>query len=209
MDGTRLQSLLERGAGITALHVGTPYLGYRPIAAEAPLSTAAQYGPVMAAFDARSGRFQRPSMVAESVWVGVFDASVTAAGDYLVGAAGTFFIATQPALLPPVCILTNRTLSLSRPGAPGQVGANSYGGVAKALQTALLAGWPGSVTDASGAAPGLPGEQRFAAWSVRLPALPVDPQAGDMLGDDLGHSYVVVAAGQTDGFWQLAARQMT
>ena len=209
MDGTRLQSLLVRGAGITALHVGTPYLGHRPASPEAPLSAAAQYGPIMAAFDTTSGRFHRPSVVAESVWVGVFDASVTAAGDYLTGAAGTFFIATQPALLPPVCILTNRTLSLSRPGAPAQVGVNRYGGVSRALQTALLAGWPGSVTDASGAAPGLPGEQRFAAWSVRLPALPVDPQAGDMLGDDLGHSYVVVAAGQTDGFWQLAARQMT
>ena len=209
MDGTRLQSMLERGAGITALHVGTPYLGYRPALAEAPLSAAAQYGPIMAAFDARSGRFQRPSTLAEDVWVGVFDASVTAAGDYLVGAAGTFFIAAQPALLPPVCILTNRTLWLSRPGAPGQVGANGYGGVSKTLQTELLAGWPGLVTDASGASPGLPGEQRLAAWSVRLPTLPVEPQAGDMLGDDLGHSYVVVAAGQADGFWQLAARQMT
>ena len=209
MDGTRLQALLERGAGIAALHVGTPYLGYRPALAAAPLSATAQYGPIMAAFDARRGRSQQPPPVAESVWVGVFDTGVTATGDYLVGAAGSFFIAAQPALLPPVCILTNRTLSLSRPGAPGQVGANGYGGVSKALQTTLLAGWPGLVTDASGASPGLPGEQRLAAWSVRLPALPVEPQAGDMLGDDVGRSYVVVAAGQADGFWQLAARQMT
>lgn len=209
MDGTRLQALLNHGAGISASHVGLPYLGYRPIAAQQPLSAAVQYGPIAAAFDTKNFRFRRPSAVEETVWVGLFDSSATAAGDYLVGAAGTFFIASQPALLPPVCVLTNRTLSLSRPGAPGQLGANGYGGISKALQVVLLDGWPASVTDASGAAPGLPGEQRFAAWSVRLPTLPVRPEVGDLLGDDLGQGYVIVAAGEVNGFWQLAVRQTT
>lgn len=209
MDGTRLQGLLARGQGRAAARIGTAYAAYRPADPMAPMAADALYGQLFAAFNARDPKFQRAGTNGQDVWWGVFDTTSTLPGDYLAGAAGTFFIAAQQALLPPVCVLTNRIVSLSRPDAAAQLGVNGYGGVRQGAQLSLLTGWPASVGDASKAAPGLPGEQRLAAWTARLPTLPVSPRAADMLTDDLGQSYVVVAAGQTDYGWQLGLRQMT
>ena len=209
MDGTRLQAVLDRGRSIAAAHIGVVYSGYRPTDANAPLAASACYGQLPAAFNARDLKFRRPADNEHDVWWGVFDTSVTKTGDYLVGEAGTFFIAAQQALLPPVCILANRLLSLSRPAAAARLGVNGYGGVTRAQQVGLLTGWPVSIANATNAAPGLPGEQRLAAWTLRLPMLPVIPHVGDVADDDLGQTYVVVAAEQTDLGWQLAARQMT
>lgn len=131
-------------------------------------------------------------------------------GDYLAGPAGTFFIAAQPALLPAVCVLTNRILTLHRPDGAVHLGVNGYGGVERKDEEILLDGWPASVlmevrSQRGGGA--LPGEAGPSTWSVLLPALPaaasLDLRPDDLVTDGSGLTAVVSAAERSELGWRL------
>jgi hypothetical protein len=208
MHQLRLQDRISRGFGAAARHIGAPYDAYRSAGATDPLASANRYLRLPAAFDAEDPSFQRPSGYGRATWFGIFDGAYTQPGDYLRGPAGTFFVAAQQALLPSLCVLTNRVVSLFRPAGPTTPGMNGYGGVLLAAATPLLTGWPASIlTAGSGTAGNLPGDASIPSWTVLLPETPVALRAADLIRDDLGRTYVVGTAESTALGWRILVKQ--
>jgi hypothetical protein len=205
MDGAQLTDRIYHGMGVAARRLGALYIVYRPAARANPLSSRNRVIKLYAVFSAGDGRFTQAEAYGDAVWSGVFDACYTQPGDYLVGPAGTFFVAAQAPLLPVQCIKTNRVLTIARPAQPL---AGGYSGLV--IETALDVdvGWPASVlalpTRISGNLP----ERRFGNWSVLLPRLPVAPLAGDVIVDDTGRNFVVGATEQSDLGWRLTVREV-
>lgn len=208
MQQTYLQDRIARGLGAAARHIGAAYDAFRPVSAANPLATANRYLQLPAAFNAEDPGFRRPTGYGRAAWLGIFDSAYTQPGDYLRGPAGIFFIATQPVLLPILCILTNRVLTVSRPAAPATPGINSYGGVLLTTAMPILTAWPASILSAGAGAPGtLPGDGNIPSWTILLPATPVPPRTADLIQDDLGRSYTIgTCEGSTLG-WRITAKQ--
>lgn len=203
-----LQDHIDRGRGAAARHIGAAYDAYRPVGTENPLAAANRYLRLPAAFTPEDGSFRHAVGYGRAAWLGLFDSAYTQSGDYLSGSAGTFFIAAQQSLLPVLCVLTTRTLSLSRPAAPTQPGMNGYGGVTLATVTPLLTNWPASVLTAGSGSPGsLPGDANLPSWTVLLPPTPVTLLAADLIQDDLGRTYVIGTAECTALGWRILAKQ--
>ncbi len=208
MHQFRLQDRISRGLGAAARHIGAAYDAYRPVGATDPLAPANRYLRLPAAFDAEDPTFKRPSGYGRATWFGIFDSAYTQPGDYLRGPGGTFFVAAQQALLPSLCVLANRVVSLSRPAAPTVPGMNSYGGILLATATPLLTGWPASIlTAGSGTVGDLPGDAGIPSWTMLLPQTPVALRAADLIRDDLGRAYVIGTAEYTALGWRILAKQ--
>jgi hypothetical protein len=154
-----------------------------------------------------------PVDYATSKWQGVFDASYTQLGDFLVEGDRTFFIAAQQPLLPVLCVQTNRIISIVRPAVQSSVGANSYGGYSAGTASILMSEWPASVLGITGKgepAAGLPTDQMVPYVEVLLPYVPpIVLSLGDIIGDDLGRSIVISAAELTELGWRITARLAT
>lgn len=226
MDATRLQDLISRGMGTAARRAGVVCDAYRPRDGFNPLAPTNRYLQLTAAFNAEDPGFRRANAYGRSVWYGVFDSAYTQPGDYLVERDGTrvWFIATQPSLLPVVCVLTNRVVSFARPAAPMLPGINSYGGVLRADLVPLLTDWPASVL-AGGTGERepaeLPSDVRLAGYSVLVPARPRSAttvcdeasqtmlRADDLMTDDLGRNYVVSSAELSEMGWRLLVKLAT
>jgi hypothetical protein len=204
MDGTALADKIRRGMGCAARRIGSPYVVLRPRTSSNPLSTRNRIIKLYAAFNSQDGRFDRVKAYGDPVWWGVFDASYTQPGDYLVGAA-TYFVAAQLPLLPVQCVLTNRTVTVARPMVTQQGG---YSGLVTETAQDVLAGWPASILALSARISGNLPETRFGNWTVLLPALPFGVQVADVVTDDIGRVFVVAAAEQSDLGWRLTAREV-
>ncbi len=210
MKQAQLQDRLARGLGQAARRIGEPYDVFRPKGPVAPLSPGNRLVNLPVGFHGEDKDWQRSARYGQPLWYAVHDTSYTRPGDYLAGPAGTFFIAAQPALLPAVCVLTNRILTLRRPDGATRLGANGYGGVEARDEEILLGGWPASVlTEVRGQRSGgaLPGEAGPSNWSVLLPALPaaasVDLRPDDLVTDGSGLTAVVSAAERSELGWRL------
>src|SRR6185437_5188738 len=156
----------------------------------------------------RDMRYRTAPSYGHGLYFGLFDASQTQAGDYLVGPTGTWFIAAQQPLLPVLCVLANRTLTLGRPSAPNAAGGNDYGGVSLGAATVLGASWPASVMSNGGGAEGmLPSDATVPYWGVLLPALPFALRTADLVTDDLGRTFVVSAAEASALGWRLTVAE--
>ena len=203
-----LQDRIDRGLGRAARHIGASCDAFRPRHAAHPLAPINRYLRLSAAFTEEHPTFKRPVGYGQAAWSGIFDSAYTKQGDYLVGPQGVFFIAAQQALLPNLCVLTNRTLSVSRPAAPSVAGVNDYGGLTAATATAVLTNWPGSVLLAGSGSPGdLPGEANVPNWTVLLPSTPVDLLPADLITDDRGQSYVIGSLELSGLGWRILAKQ--
>jgi hypothetical protein len=203
-----LQDRIARGLGTAARHIGTPYDAFRPCCTSNPLEPANRYLRLPAAFTAEDSSFRRPVGYGRAAWTGIFDTAYTQPGDYLTGPAGTFFIAAQESLLPALCVLAPRTLTIARAAAPVAAGVNAYGGLTAATATPLLIGWPASILFAGTGSPGdLPGDASVPVWTVLLPNTPAAIRAADLLTDDRGQSYVVGSAELTALGWRILAKQ--
>ncbi len=210
MDARTLQDRIDRGLGAAARHVGAPCDAYRPRDPLDPLAPTSRTLRLNAAFTAEDLRLRRPAGYGHATWSGVFDTAYTRPGDYLVGPAGTFFIAAQQSLLPALCVLATRTVSVTRSAAPASAGINQYGGLLAGTATTVLAGWPASILFAgSGAAGDLPGEVATPTWTILLPTTPVAVAGADLVTDDRGLCYVVGSAELTALGWRILARQAT
>ncbi len=208
MQQPHLQDRIDRGLGAAARHIGSPYDAFRPTSAKNPLAAANRYLQLPAAFSPEDQGFKHFSSYGRSAWAGIFDSAYTQPGDYLSGPAGTFFIAAQQALLPTLCVLTNRVLTLSRPAAPATPGINSYGGVLISTATPLLIAWPASVLTAGSGSPGdLPSDANIPSWTVLLPDTPVPLRAADVIQDDLGRTYTIGTAEYSALGWRILAKQ--
>ncbi len=206
MDGTILQDKINRGMGLAARKLGTPFIVYRPTQATDPLSSRNRVIKLCASFNAEDGRFRKVSNFGKPIWWGVFDASYTQPGDYLVGESGTYFISAERPLLPVQCVATNHVVQILRAATPAPGG---YSGFSAATATQIVKGFPASLLEAeSRGSEADVRAQKFGGWSLLLPALLASPQVGDVVIDDASMTYMVGAAEQSALGWRLLVRQV-
>ena len=212
MDGRSLQDRIHRAAGMSARAVGQLADAYRPQGPVHPLDAANRYLRLPALFVPATGRAARTNVFGDPFWHGIFDASYTKPGDYVVLNRGTYFIASQAPLLPVLCVIANRTLSITR-SVPISTPDGAYGGYTAGSTVILMDRWPASVLSASKtSSPGsnLPTDVLSPYWSVLIPApsgIVLSP--GDLISDDLGRSAVISGSELTDLGWRVVARLVT
>lgn len=210
MNGARLQALIySKGYAKTADKIGLPHTIYRPTSAvnPTPISNANVIGTLNAHFRVDDGLTQFNNY-GKAVWRGWFDGTKTQVGDYLVGADGTYFIAAQQPLLPPLCVQCNSTINITRPGDPAPYGALGYNGGASDI--ALMTGWPASIL----AGPkgeknevGLPGDVKQSWWSILMPAWDgVLLTASDVMTDQNGRRFIGASIELTDMGYRITAQ---
>lgn len=209
MDGTKLQGKVYYGYAQSAKRIGLPFNQYRPaVATTSPIAPTYLLQSILASFNAQDMKYSKPNTYGKPVWYCLVDGRQTAVGDYLVGAPGTFFIASMQPLLPIQAVECNRTVTVFRPQQQPTVGAGSYGGNTAQNQTVIAKGFPASILINAKADKGsvnLPGDTRQAWWNLLLPPIPGDViiQDADIVEDDIGNRYVVSAAELTDMGWRI------
>jgi hypothetical protein len=220
MDAATLQNRIYKGYGKAALRLGIQYDIARPIYPQAPLGNV--IGNLLASFNAEDWKYSRPNKYGKPTWFGLFDGTVTQAGDYLVGAQSTYFIAAQQLHLPILCVECNRQVSLlSMPSGPSSVGAQGYGGVCAAESISVLGdvdsyqclvtGWPASVLFGGRQTHGtdLPLSVNNTGFQIILPrSVPETINASDIFVDDLGRRYQVEGAELTDLGWRANVKEV-
>ena len=207
-----LQDRIAAGLGIAARKLGVTADAYRPRDATPALAPRNRYMRLPVAFHIGKG-FDAPATQGAPLWQALLDSAYTKPGDYLVQGSETWFIASQPRLLPVLCVQANRIVNFTRAAVPDRVGQNAYAGMQREAHRPLLTGWPASVL-ATGAArtaqAHLPADLPAAQWTVLLPILPqVILRAGDRMTDDLGRAGIVISADQTAQGWRLTVREAT
>ncbi len=213
MGSLRIQDRAYYGLGIAARHVGETTDAYRPSCASYPLSKKNRFLRLPAAFLPKSGDTKQTNSYGIAEWYGIFDASYTKPGDYLVVGNRTFFVAAQDPLLPVLCVLTNCTISITRPDMQISTALNPYGGYQSTAASSVMEGWPASVLGITGRgepAARLPTDQTVPHLAILLPAWPstlISP--GDLISDDLGRSATVTSSELTELGWRLCAKMAT
>jgi hypothetical protein len=213
MNGQKLQDQLYLGLGMTARHIGQLTDAYRPSGPFHPLDRKNRFLRLPANFISSGGKYSRSNGYGDALWHGVFDASYTRPGDYLMMATAAFFVASQAPLLPILCVKTNRTISITRPNNQIGIATNSYGGYTSGSSTSLMDRWPASVLsqNKSGrSTTNLPTDQTTPYWSVLMPSFAgVVLSPGDMITDDLRRTAIISASELTDLGWRISARMAT
>jgi hypothetical protein len=213
MDGCKLQDRLYLGFGLSARHVGRSADAFRPKGPLDPLDKQNRFLRLPAAFVSASGGAGRTNVYGEALWHGIFDASYTRPGDYLVLEKERFFIASQAPLLPLLCVLTNRTISIARPNTQTSAATNGYGGYFSGGSMTLLDGWPASVlVDSRSGSSGvnLPTDQAVSFLSILIPTTEgIIVSDGDLVTDDLGRTAIITGSELTDLGWRLSAKLAT
>ena len=211
MDHATLLDRMRWGMNIAARTMGAVTDLYRPRSAKNPLDLSHRILRMHAAFMPRRGNILTTNIHGDALWHGIFDAAYTLAGDYLVQPDRTMFIANQLGLAEPLCVQTNRRVTIARAVPPGLLGANPYGGPIAGNSVVLLENWPASVlgvNDAGKPTAGLPTDMSVPFWTVLMPAWrDVIIQSGDLFSDELGRSAVVGASELTDLGWRLTVKQ--
>ena len=213
MDAAGIQAKINRGAAIANRYLGRPYAWYRPRGAGNPLAPGNRLGTLR--IDAKSDygfAGTRPSLHGKPVWAALFDWGSAAVGDYVVGKAGTFFVAAMQEHVPAAMVACNRVLTFARPGSQ-QPGAKYYGGDVAASEVTLLTGWPAALLQGPkgvNGPTGLPGDDRMPWSAVWLPVLPVQLRTGDFATDEqaMQMRYEVSGAENSDLGWRLTVAEM-
>jgi hypothetical protein len=205
MDGAALQDLMSKGWGTAARRIGLPFIVYRPRGSANPLSSRNRVIKLCAIFVPSRVTATGINGYASILWQGVFDSSYTLAGDYLIGQAGSFFIASQCATQPILCVQTvnNVTIYRSQPAVSG-----SYSGYIASTAHEVVTGWPTLLTAVAARISGTLPETHFGNWVAFLPALPTPLQVADIVVDDLGRQFIVAAAQSSSLGWRLILRQV-
>jgi hypothetical protein len=210
MDGAFLQSKIYYGYAKSAQYIGTPFNQFRPTSATNPVA-GAPIATLNASFNAQDMKYSKPNPYAKPLWFALVDGRLTAVGDYLIGASGTFFIAAMQPLLPILAVECNRTINVLRPQQLAGTGTVGYGGDTVANETVLMTGWPASVLQGTKGEKGdtdLPGDVRNPWWAVLFPYFPgVALRTGDIITDDLTRRYIISSAELTDLGWRLTSIQ--
>jgi hypothetical protein len=213
MDSRRLQDRLYFGLGQSARHVGRTADAFRPDGLFDPLKKQNRFLRLPAAFVPAKGGVNAADTYGQPLWHGIFDASYTRVGDYLVLEAETYFIASQAPLLPVLCIMANRTISIARPMLQTSTGENTYGGFTINSTMPLMDLWPASVLTGDRAAStsaGLPTDQAASYLNILAPApTGVMLQSGDRISDDIGQSAIISSVELTNLGWRITARMAT
>jgi hypothetical protein len=213
MDGRKLQDRLYLGLGLSARHVGQTADAFRPKGSSDPLDSQNRFLRLPAIFVSAKGNSGRTNVYGEALWHGIFDASYTRPGDYLVQQTGKFFIASQAPLLPVLCVKANRIISVVRPNMQTNTASNAYGGYTSGSSAMLMEGWPASVlgeTRSSASMANLPTDQAIPYWNILLPVIAhIALSPGDLITDDLNQTAVIAGSELTDLGWRISAKLAT
>ena len=210
MDSNQLQDKIYLGLGKTARYIGSTADAYRTLNASYPLDKQNRFLRLPVWFTSTNNAVTGTNTYGQPLWHGVFDASYTRPGDYLVFQSKVYFIAAQEPLLPVLCVMTNRTVSISRPNVQALTAANLYGGYTLGASTSLISGFPACVlSENKSGSPlaNLPTDQALASWYVLLPApaeILITP--GDLMTDDLGRNAVITGSELTSLGWRISAK---
>ena len=118
------------------------------------------------------GAFKRPSNYNQPLRYGLFDAGATRVGDYIDGATGTYFVASQTALEVPMVVACNAMLSVFRGAAASTVNEDVYAGRTVATDSPVLNQFPASLLIAGRSEAGrldLPGDSSDRGAVILLP----------------------------------------
>jgi hypothetical protein len=211
MDTDHLQDRLYWGLNRMANKMGRITDAYRANGASDPLNRSNRFLQLRAAFSRVDGSFSQPVGHGIAHWRGYFDASYTRVGDYLVHKHDIFFIAAQHALLPVLCIKTNRILSITRQVVSTTSASASPETVTSSID--IISHWPASVlgTGTEGRpVTQLPGDTGIPSAIALLPSTHEQIlQPADVVTDELGTISIVVAAELSDLGWRLNVRAVT
>jgi hypothetical protein len=195
-DGSRMLS--EDGSAIEEER-STPPL-------PSPLTTA-PYATLFVSLNAEDMTYRRPNKYGKATWYALFDATSANVGDYLLGPAGTYFIAALQLLLPILVVECNRTATVYRPQV--QTGADGeYAGTTTENETPIMTGWPCSIlqgTKGEKNESNLPGDTRSPWWTILLPYADIQILPNDIITDDQGIRYVVSSPELSDLGWRITA----
>lgn len=220
MDAATLQNHIYKGYGKAAQRLGLPNVVSRPLLAADPLANV--IGTLLCSFNAEDWKYIKASKYGRPTWFGLFDATTTRAGDYLVGPQGTFFIAAQQLHLSVLCVECNRRVAMIRSVAVGPaVGAQGYSGACASEGLTVLgdidsngcmvSGWPASILQGGRQTHGtdLPMSVSNAGFQILLPrSVPITIEASDVLVDDLGRRYQAEACELTDLGWRINSKEV-
>lgn len=212
IDGALIQNRVNKGYAIAAAKTGLLHEHYRPTDTASPLRLLNRIGALPATFDAKpSYNFRIPALHKEPMRYALVDGDQVRPGDYLVGPAGTFFVAAQPPLQPIVCVECNAVLTLRRLAAPAGFGAVADRGEVAGGEDTIFSAWPASLRYSSrggGDAVKLPGDGPPPEYMVLLPAVPgtEPPRAGDALVDERGRRYAVAWCEVSSLGWRMEAQ---
>ena len=213
MNGRKLQDRLYWGLGLSARHIGQSADAFRPKGPFAPLDKQNRFLRLPVAFVSAKGNGASTNVYGEALWHGVFDASYTRSGDYLILETGNFFVASQAPLLPVLCVKANRIITIVRPNMQTNTASNAYGGYTSGGSATLIEGWPASVlgeSRSSASVTDLPTDQAVPYWNVLLPAIAhVILSPGDLVTDDLNRTAVIAGSELTDLGWRISAKMAT
>jgi len=213
MNGRKLQDRLHFGLGLAARHIGLSADAFRPNGPLNPLDKVNRFLRLPATFVPARGSPGRSNAYGDPLWHGIFDASYTRSGDYLVLEGANFFIVSQEALLPVLCVRANHIVSVKRRSMPTGTAANSYGGYMSGSSVTVMEGWPASVLSenrSSTSTANLPTDQGVPYWNILLPAvghLILSP--GDFINDELGRTAVIVGSELSSLGWRISAKVAT
>lgn len=213
VDVVAIERHVQHGNGIAAVKLGPLYAFVRPSNPLAPIPGAYAYLSAFLTTDDKSAS-TKANTYGKPLWYGRFDRTTTLPGDYMIGQAGTFFIAAQQSLLTTLLVecnrvITVRTTTASVAGAAG-FGAQPYADNTERFNGVIaMAGWPASIlagTKGKSNESQLPGDVRTPWVAVLVPAYPgVTIRTGDQLTDDLARTFTISSAELTDLGWRLTA----
>ncbi len=213
MNGSKLQDRLYLGLGMSARHVGQSADAFRPKGPFNPLDKQNRFLRLPATFVSAKGNGQRTNVYGDPLWHGIFDASYTRVGDYLILGSVKFFVASQDHLLPVLCVRANRIISIVRPNMQTSPAGNAYGGYTSGSSVTLMEGWPASVlgeSRTSASEVDLPTDHVIPYWNILLPAIArVILSPGDLITDDLNRTAAIVGSELTDLGWRISAKMAT
>ena len=205
MDGSVLKDKVSRGMGRAAIKLGSPFSVFRPTGSSQPCSTRNRVIRLSAHMSIGGKASISPGSADLLFWQGVFDTSYTQEGDYLVGEGKTFFIAFQPDNQPAQCVLTNRVISITRELVTDLGG---YAGLSASTASLVLSSWPASLLRSAGhASTGTKASTELGSFLLLLPEIPINPEPGDVISDDLSQTYVVTGAQHSMLGWSISSRQ--
>lgn len=190
--------------------LGSSYDQYRPTVGINPTSSRYLIGSLPALFDASiSLGFNAPSKYANPLFAAIVNPTSVQPRDYLIGAEGTFFVASTEPLKPILCVQCNRIGTIYRPK-PLAAGPGFYSGDNASARAELLTAIPLSELQGTkgerAAAEQLPSDSRMQWSELLLPAFPgVVLRQADRMTDDLGRNFVISAVELTDLGWRLTA----
>lgn len=212
MDATRLQSVIYKGRGKVADHLGSPCQIFRPQNPTAPLTN--QIGELNVSLNAADQNYLKPNLYGKPIWFADLDGRQTQPGDYIVRVSDlkTWFIAAQQPLLPIVAIDCNAQVMVRRQAPSSGFGAQAYSGV---VDPSYVLGtvdspWPASILIGARAlaAVGLPADVKESGWKILLPgSVPITIESGDRLDDDQGRVFWIESAELTDLGWRMSGNE--